>query len=176
MHHATVVLRELLHSGRCAAHVHQYVGHIQFAGCGEHIFIERAARHIINDMCAKFGNACSCHRSAKGVDRDGKVRGYALHHCNAPLQAPQFFVGIHLISSRSSGIGSNVDDIGSFAHHLLHTRFHSRSGERPTCRIKRIGRGIKNAHYQRMVDNEVAVTQMEGKGNKIHQLCYHFLI
>ena len=132
-HHATGIVGELLHSGRSATHVHQNIRHIKLPHRGSHIGIERATRHIVHNVGTHFLNASARHIGTECVDRNWNVWRHALHPRHATLQTAKFFFGTNVVGTRTSGIGTNVKDVNTFTHHLLHLLFQRIHIKRATC-------------------------------------------
>ena len=86
----------------------------------EHLLIERTARNVVDDVCAKFGNASLGYGSAKSIDADQWLQAIAImlvvplfslveNNRQGPAKTLHFSLGTDVQSTRSCRICTHIN-------------------------------------------------------------------
>ena len=95
------VVGEALHRSRCAAHVHQDIGHLQSRHRAEHIAVELSAGNIVDDGCPILFYAHLRHIGTEGIHRYRHVRKLIPQYFQCRAQSLHFLLCRYVIRIRT---------------------------------------------------------------------------
>ena len=108
------------------------------------------AGHIVNNSRPELLYGHSRHIGTERVDRNNCVRLRPAHRFQGRTHAFHLLVGRNIGRTGARRIGTDVDNRTAFGHYLVGAPTYFQLCLAAASGVKRIGRGVKNAHHLRL--------------------------